>query len=378
MMFGFAKHSETEPLMNPVKNKLNLPWNISTELGRLATLELKSSADEQLNHIYQQFLGKISHYVTLGLLKGQIVFKPYFKNGQVYFSAVEPSNFKILLWDEASKIPLITEFYERKDGYLRVERHELKSDSYVVTNIAMRDGRIEPELPPFWKGYTPEVVLYGIKKPLFSLFSTIDGKPVFQRALPLIEEAENQFSRLVWEFKSGERALYVSDTAFLKDLKGRAKVPDKRLYRLLSTSEDNLFKDWTPEFREQSLISGLDCILKRIEDCCSLARGTFSDVSSSARTATELKISRQKTYASVKELQGILKCALEDMLDAAASLLCLYGKRKSATADTKFYFDDSVLSGKGDEIADLLALIEHGVLEPKEVRQYLYPENSKI
>lgn len=376
-MFGLTKLNESKAILQPERNKLNLPKVISTELSRLVTLELKSVTDSQLNDIYQDFLGKISHYVTQGFMHGQVIFKPYFKYDKIGLTAVLPANFKVLLWDETHTTPIITEFYERKDGYLRVERHELQQDKYVVTNTVMRDGKIEQSRPPFWKGYTPEVVLYGIQKPLFSIFSTIDGKPIYEPALPLIDEAENQFSRLLWEFQSGERALYVADTAFLKDIKGRAKVPDKRLYRLLSTSEDNLFKDWTPEFREQSLISGLDCIFKRIEDCCSLARGTFSDVSSSARTATELKMARHKTYATVKEWQTTLENSLKDMLNAAASLLCLYGKRKTATAETKFQFDDSVLCGKGDEITDLLSLLDHGVLSAEEVRQYLYPEKEK-
>ena len=48
------------------------------------------------------------------------------------------------------------------------------------------------------------------------------------------------------------------------------KIPDKRLYKLISAGEDNLFEDWSPEFRETSIINGLDRISdnKYIFDLC--------------------------------------------------------------------------------------------------------------
>ena len=120
-------------------------------------------------------------------------------------------------------------------------------------------------------------------------------------------------------------------------------MPDKRLYRMLSTSSDDLFKDFTPALRDVSIINGLDLILKRIEDSCAISRGTFSDVTNQARTATELKMSKHRTYAKVKELQDALYSAISDMLDASCALLCLYGERKNAKAELKMDFSDSVL-----------------------------------
>ena len=119
-------------------------------------------------------------------------------------------------------------------------------------------------------------------------------------------------------------------------------MPDKKLYRLLS-STDELFKDWTPEIRDTAILNGLDAILKRIEDCVGISRGTFSDVSASPRTATELKMSKHRTYSAVCEIQKALKSAVEQMLYGAAVLLCLYEGRKTTNVKTEFNFGDSVL-----------------------------------
>lgn len=324
-------------------NKLKIPEAISEELGRLSVLELKSHTDKDLDNCYQQFLRHIFAHTTMGLLHGCVAFKPYIRGDQIRFSVVTPDNFKVLLWDEQQKIPVVTEFYEHRGEFTRVECHELTCGGYVVRNSVFKKGRELTEFPEVFAGYTKEVSLSCVHQPLFGLFSTADGKPVFHRAIPLIDEAERQFERMMWEFESGERALYVADTAFSRDFKGKPKIPDKRLYRLLM-SDNELFQDWTPTLRDGSFINGLDAILKRIEDCCSISRGTFSDVSNSARTATELKMSKHRTYAAVCEIQKALEQSIRDMLYGAAVLMCLYGLRKTTEVEVDFAFSDSVLN----------------------------------
>ncbi|MBQ7040043.1 MAG: phage portal protein, partial [Clostridia bacterium] len=315
---------------------------ISEELGRLSVLELESDADEDLNTCYQQFLSGAFRHVTSGLYHGHVIFKPYIRGDKVHVSVVTPDNFKILLWDEQQKIPVVTEFYEHRGEFVRVETHEITNGGYIVRNRVFKKGKEQTVFPDVFAGYAREVALSCVHKPLFGLFSTADGKPVFERAIPLIAEAERQFERLLWEFESGERALYVADTAFLRDFKGKPKVPDKKLYRLLSAN-DELFRDWTPNLRDESILNGLDAIIKRIEDSCSVSRATFSDVSTSPRTATELKMAKHRTYAAVCEIQKAFCAAVEDMLYGVAVLKCLYGDRKSTEVKVNFKFGDSVL-----------------------------------
>lgn len=325
------------------KNRLKLREAISEELGFLSVSELESHTDSDLEPCYQQFLNGIFRHTAKGLNFGMVIFKPFIRGGEIRFSVVTPDNFKILLWDEQQKIPVTTEFYEHRGDFTRVETHEILSDGYLVTNrVLNKHGKEVSRFPDVFGGYEKQVKISSVNKPLFGLFTTKDGLPVHHRANDLIADAERQYERLLWEFESGERALYVSDTAFLRDFKGKPKVPDKKLYRLLSAS-DELFKDWTPQIRDTAILNGLDAILKRIEDCVGISRGTFSDISSSPRTATELKMSRHRTYSAVCEIQKALKSAVEEMLYGAAVLLCLYEGRKTTRVNTEFNFGDSVL-----------------------------------
>ena len=78
--------------------------------------------------------------------------------------------------------------------------------------------------------------------------------------------------------------------------------------------EDGMFHEWTPSLREENILRGLDAILKRIEYACGLAYGTLSDPASVEKTATEIKASKQRTYATVTDTQKALQSALERLI----------------------------------------------------------------
>ena len=76
-------------------------------------------------------------------------------------------------------------------------------------------------------------------------------------------------TRLKWEFESGERAINVSTTALqpIVGEEGRLETPklDKRLYRGLNLDagdDGDLYKEWSPEFRDISIINGLNQFLR--------------------------------------------------------------------------------------------------------------------
>ncbi len=359
-------------------NTLRLEESISRTVAELTTLELKTTVAPALQDTANAILQNITSHVTEGLLHGSVILKPYFAGGKMQAMAVKNGDYKILERDESTGKPTVVEFYERQGDTVRVERHTQLPNEYVVMNFAMYKGRILETMPENWKQYRAEVRFPNRTTPLYGYFSTTDGMPFCEKARRLISEAEAQFSRLLWEFESGNRALYVADTAFFRDKKGEPKLPDKRLYRLLCTGKDDLFCDYSPAFRQKDIIEGLNCILQRIEDCCALSRGTLSDANLSARTATELKIMRHRTYATVKTLQRALEKALYDMLQATKDILSVYGLCEEGKAEAVFHFDDSVLTGKTDEISDLLLLLDKGVLTPQEVRSYLYGEKGGV
>ncbi|MBR5809371.1 MAG: phage capsid protein, partial [Clostridia bacterium] len=381
-------------------SKLSLASAIAAETARLTTLELKSKVSgscraDFLDKQYQNLLANIRNITELACATGGVVLKPYVANGEIKVATIKAENFIPTEFNESGDI-VVAAFLERyfsgKKVYTRIEQHSLKDGEYTISSTAYV-GEDEKELgkqislcDTVWKDITPLVAMSGIKKPLFSYFkmpmaNCIDGTSplgisVFARTTGLIADAEEQYGRLLWEFESGERALYVDQSAMRRDDAGNCVIPNRRLYRLLNSGDDTLFADWSPALRDGSILNGLNEILRRIEFNSALAYGTLSDVMNVDRTAEEIKVSKQRSYAHICEIQKSLRTALENLLFAMNTLCDLYGLGKNGEYNVSFSFDDGVVAEKREEFNERMQLLEAGVIEPWEIRVWYLGEDE--
>ena len=109
-----------------------------------------------------------------------------------------------------------------------------------------------------------------------------------------------QFGRLDWEFESGERAIHV-DSAALKD--GKADRLNRRLYRAVDVDlgDEELFKDFSPAFRQSDITDGLNTYLRMIEFAVGLHTVTFQTPKQLQRLLRRL--SRQRTESTTPSRQ---------------------------------------------------------------------------
>ena len=101
----------------------------------------------------------------------------------------------------------------------------------------------------------------------------------------------------------------------------------RRLFRELAvTGADggDLYRVFSPAIRDESLLRGLDSLLKRIEFACCLSYGTLSDPQAVAKTAEEIKMSKQRSYSAVCDIQKSLEGALRDLVRAMDAYATLY------------------------------------------------------
>jgi A118 family predicted phage portal protein len=202
----------------------------------------------------------------------------------------------------------------------------------------------------------------------------------YSRAVDLIEQADRQWSSLMWEFESGKRAIYVDALAFTKDTDGYTILPDKRLYRAINGSgnldDEDMFKEWSPEFRDASITSGLDTILKRIEFNCGLAYGTLSDPQSIEKTATEIASAKQRSQATIVSTQKALQTALESLLYAMDIWATLGNLAPRGTFETAFDFDDSLVVDKDVQFQQDMRLVTQGLMSKVEFRVRNFGEDE--
>lgn len=372
------------------KLTLGLPSLISREIATMVTLEAKvavsnagdQSDDDKALNPRAQFISDMLEPVCAQLpiwteyacAFGGVAFRPYLSENQIAVDCINADNFYPTSFNARGDITGAI-FVESKRGgdhtYYRIEEHQmLPNNRYLITNRAFKsfgsksDVGIEIQLSevPEWQDVKPEIPLNNIKAPLFSYFripqgNVVDvdsqlGVSVYARAdrAGILKEIDRQFQRLMWEYEGGEMAIDATSDAFKRDAKGNVVLPvgKERLFRVnemdsISSGSNGKFSTFAPSLRDSNYTDGLNKLLMRCEDLCGIARGTYSDVNETMRTATELKIGKQRTYATVTSIQMALQSALDALALAIDTLAHLYSLTPDGDYAIAYTWDDSIV-----------------------------------
>lgn len=377
-----------------------------------------------LNEQYKKLLNKIRHQLEYGIAEGGLVIKPYivtktpFENSDtvtdidIEFDYIHANEFFPLAFDSSGKITEAAFTQHKKDKntvYTRLEYHKLENNTVTVENKAFKSENISnlnsddlgkeislTEVPE-WKDIPPKTVVQNVDRLLFAYFkmpeaNTVDthsplGVSGYSRATKLIKEADLQYSRLLWEFEGGELAIDIDRDAlkdrYITDDNGNQRLVSRmghlqdRLYRQVDLGDENTYNVFSPALRDTSLINGLNTILMRIEDVCALSRGTLSDVAAEARTATELKILKQRSYSANAEIQKALQNTLEDVVYIMNVYCTLYEITTEGEYDVSFEWDDSILVDVDSELSKRITLMQNGLASKLEVRMWYFGETER-
>jgi len=383
---------------------LNLASAIASEVSRLVTLELDitiegSKRADYLNEQFGKVRDKLRDVIEFGSAKGGIIFKPYVDGKDLNVDFVHADQFYPVEYDRNGNIISAVFVDQRKKGdnwYTRLEYHALTDAGYIVRNVAykstmqdMLGTKVSLSAIDDWDGLEEEATITGIDKPLFAYFryplaNNIDptsplGVSCYSRATDLIKQADQQWSDLMWEFEATKAAIFVDVLAFGKDTNGKPILPNKRLYRAMETgsAEGDLFKEWAPNIREQNILNGLDAILKKVEFACGLAYGTLSDPQMVEKTATEIASAKQRSYATVVDIQKSVQAALDDLLYAMDTWATLSKLAPKGKYTVTYDFDDSVIVDKDAQFQQDLRLVQQGIMSPVEFRMRNFGEDEE-
>lgn len=381
---------------------LHLPAAIAFEMARMITIELNSivsgsSRAEFLNKSYKKVIEGIRIPVEYGCAKGGLVMKPYVTDGKIEVDFIQADKFFPTAFDETGKIrgAVFVQSITRNGRYFtRLESHRFLGKEYVISNKAFcsrsRDSLGSPiDLKEVdeWRNMASDTTIGNVEKPLFGYFkpaiaNTVDptspmGVSVFATAVNLIEDADRQYERFLWEFESGERALIANAMAFKRNKDGKPVLPDKKLYRTLDVEDMDFFKEWSPQIRENEIAKGLDRIFRQIEFNCGLAYGTLSDLNDSDKTAEEIRTSKQRSYATVTDNQKALKNALTELVYAMDVWCTLYNLAPMGQYTVSFDFDDSIAADRKTEFEEKQILVNSGIMQPWEFRMWYFGEDEE-
>lgn len=150
---------------------------------------------------------------------------------------------------------------------------------------------------------------------------------------------------------------------------------NNRLYKGLDIEDGDkeLFKEFSPELREQGFINGLEKYYRLIEFAVGLAYGDLSDVQYVDKTATEIKSSKARKYNRVTAIQEKLKLCLEDFVAGVAFYNGLY----TSGYELKCKFNDSILTDEEAERQQDRQDVSMGVMSLAEYRAKWYGETEE-
>ena len=376
---------------------------------------------EYLSKQYDKLKKQLRKQIEYGIAKGGLVIKPYvvINNDEaaeavadIEFDFIQADMFYPLAFNASGKITEAAFIQTKTDKntiYRRLEYHKWHGNVVDVVNKAYKSLNtneqtsdmsgldLGQEIPltevPEWKDLPPKTTINDIKQPLFAYFkmpeaNTIDtvsplGVSGFSRAVQLIKDADMQYSRLLWEYEGGELAIDVDRDAlnFKEDSAGVGHSVNNqlqnRLYRTVDLGESNTFEPYSPSLRDSSYIQGLNTILMRIEDTTGLSRGTLSDASAEAKTATELKILKQRSYQTNADIQQAIEDTLKDVIYIMNAYCDLYEITPEGDYDVSFEWDDSIIVDIDTELGKRITLLQNGLTSKLETRMWYFGETER-
>lgn len=371
---------------------------------------------EYLNTQYKKLLKRLRTQIEYGIAKGGLVIKPYVVKNvsteteaeyDIEFDFIQADAFYPLSFDAGGHITeaaFLETQVSKEFTYYRLEYHKWENNTVTVVNRAYRSTNVQnadnkitnlgKEVPlsdiPQWSALQPETKISPVERPLFAYFkmpeaNTVDvtsplGVSGFNRAISLIKDADNQYSRLQWEYEAGEMAVDIDRDALRQGNDGNSHMPEKqqRLFRNVDLgSSGDTYKPYAPALRDSAYINGLNTILMRIEDAVALSRGTISDASAEARTATELKILKQRAYQSNNDIQQAIEDCLKDTIYIMDVYCDLYQITEKGEYDASFEWDDSILVDVDTELNKRLTLMNSGLTSKVEVRMWYFGETER-
>lgn len=369
--------------------------NGAADRGGARAAFLQTQLDDVLRSLRTQ-----CEYAIAG---GSLIFKPYVEKGRICVDFVRADGYLPTQWNGRGDLTgaVFIEQVSQRDGwYTRLERHTLAEDGYHVQNSAFYSatrgalgGPVPLSAVPQWAGLEPEWTVRCADGsapdfPLFAVFkmpfanqndpSSPAGVSAYSRAEALMEQADRQYSRILWEYEGSELAVDASAGAVIVE-DGRTRLPRtaQRLFRELGVDKGDggdLYSVFSPVIRDESLFNGLENLLRRIEFACYLSYGTLSNAQQVEKTAEEIKMSRQRSYSAVCDMQKSLAVAMTQLVEVMNRYATLYRLAPEGEYEVAFSFGDAVTTDTAAEREAMRADCRDGAVAWWEYRMRFYGE----
>lgn len=398
----YAMMVNTPPWQNCDVKAVGLPAAICREVARPTLVEftaniIGSKRAEYLNENFQAAKENFNRALELGLALGGVALKPYIYGDKMLVDVTGAAGFQPTKFDPSGRC--IGGVFKDKpikvNGtyYVRLESHELNDTTYTIKNKAYYSdsaGSVGADAQlttiPEWADIEPEVAIDNVDGPLFAYFkppvaNTVDsnsmcGMSIYGDAatVELIKQADEQWERLRWEYKSSERKVLMDGTSSTADMF------NKRLFEVGPFSPNgDFFQHIEPQIRDDAIYRGFQNIVKMIEFDIGLSYGDISDPQLVEKSATEIKNSKQRKYLLISSIQTALGHTFDALIYAMDVYASLYNLAPAGDYEAVYDWGDSILDDqetKDKEFARDMQLVSADIMNAWELRAKYFNEDE--
>ena len=399
----YAMLVNTPPWQDCNVKAVGLPAAICREVARPTLVEFTanitgSQRADYLNDGFQLAKENFSKALELGLALGGVALKPYIYGDKLLVDMTGAAGFQPTKFDPTGRCigGVFRDKPVKVNGkyYVRLESHDLTDTTYTIKNKAYYSdstGSVGASAPldvvPEWSDIQEEVTIQNMEGPLFAYFkppiantadtNSLCGMSIYGDAatVELIKQADEQWERLRWEFKSGERKVLMDGNTSTADMF------DKRLFEIGAfTADGDFYQFLNPELRNDAVYKGFQDVLRRIEFNVGLSYGDISDPQTVEKTATEIRSSKQRKYVLISSIQTALEHTFDALIYAMDVYATLYGMAADGEYEVTYDWGDSILDDqetKDKEFARDLQLLSAGIVNDWELRAKYMNEDEE-
>ena len=399
----YAMLVNTPPWQDCNVKAVGLPAAICREVARPTLVEFTanitgSQRADYLNDGFQLAKENFGKALELGLALGGVALKPYIYGDKLLVDMTGAAGFQPTKFDPTGRCigGVFRDKPVKVNGkyYVRLESHDLTDTTYTIKNKAYYSdstgsvGAAAPlDVVPEWADIQEEVTIQNMDGPLFAYFkppiantadtNSLCGTSIYGDAatVELIKQADEQWERLRWEFKSGERKVLMDGNTSTADMF------DKRLFEIGAfTADGDFYQFLNPELRNDAVYKGFQDVLRRIEFNVGLSYGDISDPQTVEKTATEIRSSKQRKYVLISSIQTALEHTFDALIYAMNVYATLYGMAADGEYEVTYDWGDSILDDqetKDKEFARDLQLLSAGIVNDWELRAKYMNEDEE-
>lgn len=399
----YAMLVNTPPWQDCNVKAVGLPAAICREVTRPTLVEFTanitgSQRADYLNDGFQLAKENFGKALELGLALGGVALKPYIYGDKLLVDMTGAAGFQPTKFDPTGRCigGVFRDKPVKVNGkyYVRLESHDLTDTVYTIKNKAYYSdstGSVGAPAPldvvPEWADIQEEVTIQNMDGPLFAYFkppiantadtNSLCGMSIYGDAatVELIKQADEQWERLRWEFKSGERKVLMDGNTTT------ANMFDKRLFEIGAfTADGDFYQFLNPELRNDAVYKGFQDVIRRIEFNVGLSYGDISDPQTVEKTATEIRSGKQRKYVLISSIQTALEHTFDALIYAMDVYATLYGLAADGEYEVTYDWGDSILDDqetKDNEFARDLQLLNAGIMNDWEFRAKYFNEDEE-